>query len=79
MLVKVRCLDMPKEDDLLWQSFNCQIPREKEGVIIIDRAKPDALVKTYEVARITYEMSIWHEKDGSLDTVTIWVKKIRVN
>lgn len=77
MQVKVRCLDMPQEKDLLWQSFNTLIPREKEGVIIINRATPNR-VETYEVARVTYELSVWHEKDGSMDTVTVWVKKIRV-
>lgn len=78
MQIKVRDLDKPEAQDLLWQSFNTVIPREKEGIIIVDRKHPGEPLRTYEVARLTYELSTWHDKDGSLDTVTIWVKQIRV-
>lgn len=78
MQIKVRNLDLPQDKDLLWQSFNTVIPREKEGIIIVDRGHPAEPIRSYEVARLTYELSTWHDKDGSLDTVTIWVKQIRV-
>jgi hypothetical protein len=77
MQVRVRNLDLPEDRDLLWQSFNTLIPREREGIIIYDKNNR-AVARSYEVARVTYELGVWHEKDGSLDVVTIWVKGIKV-
>jgi hypothetical protein len=75
MQVIVRCLDLPEGKDLLWTSFNSNIPREGEGLIIGDAQSAKADV--YEVVRVTHTLKVWSKppsRDGSFDNTTVWVK-----
>jgi hypothetical protein len=75
MQIKVRCLDLEPENDLIWTSFNSPIPKDGEVIIITDGLASD--VTSYRVVRVTHHLKVWSStKDGSFDASTVWVQQI---